>query len=565
VTRLRWLTSGESHGPTLAATIEGLPAGLALDEEAIAIDLARRQKGYGRGGRMKIETDRARIVTGVRHGRTIGGPVTMLIENKDHANWLTRMKVAPLAPGEDPGERVTLPRPGHADLAGGLKYERDDLRDVLERASARETAARVALGGVAKALLAAVGIRIGSAVLSIHEAHARPTLECVPEAEADATRLSAKADQSEVRAADDEAAARMIAAIQTAQKRRDTVGGTFEVRVTGVPPGIGSYVQWDRKLDGRLLQAIGSIQAIKAAEVGDGWAGAGRFGTEVHDPILRAGPALARPTNHAGGTEGGVTNGQPLVVRAAMKPIATVSNALPSVDIESGLADRAHIERSDTCAVPAAAVVGEAMVALCLAEALLETWGADTLSALEDQVRGAWRRARRFPAHLFLAGLSGSGKSTVGRLVSEAVALPFIDLDAEIEKATGRSVRAIFAEDGEASFRAHEVAMLRKVAAGDRAVIALGGGAIMLPAARDIIRRSGDTLWLKAPVDLLATRLTGDSSRPLLAGKDPAVVLADQETLRSGTLRLVADAVVDATARPDVVAQRVVGAWGALR
>jgi chorismate synthase len=564
VTRLRWLTSGESHGPSLAATIEGLPAGLPLDEEHIAVDLARRQKGYGRGGRMKIETDRARIIAGVRHGATLGGPLTMLIENRDHANWLTRMKVGALAAGEDPGARVTLPRPGHADLAGGLKYEADDLRDVLERASARETAARVALGAVAKALLQSVDISIGSAVLSIHDVDARPALECVPDAEFEAARLSLKADQSDVRAADDTAAPRMVAAIQQAQKRRDTVGGTFEVRATGVPPGIGSYAQWDRRLDGRLLMALGSIQAIKAAEVGDGWSGARRFGTEVHDPILRTGPAITRPSNHAGGTEGGVSNGQPIVVRAAMKPIATVSNALPSVDLSSGLADRAHIERSDTCAVPAAAVVGEAVVALCLADALLDTWGADTLAALRQQVRAAWRRARRLPSHLFLCGLSASGKTTVGRLVSEALALPFVDLDSEIEKASGRTVREIFAQDGEAAFRAREIAMLRTVAAGERAVVSLGGGTVLFPAARDVLRRSGDTFWLKAPVDLLASRLSGDASRPLLAGQDPAEALGKLETARGDVYAMVADATVDATARPELVAQRVVGAWGAL-
>jgi chorismate synthase len=548
----------------LVGIMDGLPAGLAVDEELLAIDLARRQKGYGRGGRMKIETDRARLVAGVRHGRTIGAPVSVLIENRDHANWLARMKVGELSPGEDPGPRVTLPRPGHADLAGGLKYERDDLRDVLERASARETAARVALGGLAKALLAAVDIRIGSAVTSIHAANARPTLELVPEAAFDAALLSARADRSEVRAVDDEAAERMIAAIQAAQKRRDTVGGTFEVRVTGLPPGIGSYVQWDRRIDARLLWALGSIQAIKGAEVGDGWSAAEHFGTEVHDPITRTGPAWTRTSNHAGGTEGGVTNGQPLVVRAAMKPIATVSNALPSVDLASGLPDRAHVERSDTCAVPAAAVVGEAMVALCVAEALLDTWGADTMDALRSQVRSAWRRSRRFPAHLYLCGLSAAGKSTVGRLVAEALALPFIDLDVELERAAGKSVRDIFAHEGEAAFRARELEMLRRVAGGDRAIIALGGGTIMSAAARDLLRRGGDVVWLKAPVELLASRLSGDTTRPLLAGKDPAVALAELESQRVETLKLVADAVVDAAASPELVAQRVLGAWGAL-
>jgi chorismate synthase len=548
----------------LVATIEGLPAGLALEEERIAEDLSRRQKGYGRGGRMKIETDRARIVTGVRHGATIGGPVSMLIENKDHQNWLTRMKVGALAEGEDAGVKVTLPRPGHADYAGGLKYQREDLRDVLERASARETAARVALGAVAKALLRAMDIRIGSAVVSIHEAQSGPVIDAVPEAAFDAEKLSEHADRSEVRAVNETATAQMIAAIQASQKRRDTVGGIFEVRVTGVPPGIGSYVQWDRKLDGRLMMAVGSIQAIKATEVGDGWLGAVRYGTEVHDPILRAGPAIARSSNHAGGTEGGVTNGEAIVVRAAMKPIATVSNALPSVDIDTGEADKAHIERSDTCAVPAAAIVGEAMVALCLAEALLDTWGADTMEALQQQVRAAWRRARLFPSHLYLCGLSGSGKSTVGQLVAKSLGLPFFDLDVEIERATGQSVREIFSKEGEAAFRALEIATLRKLSAGQPSVIALGGGTIMSAAARDLLRRSGDTVWLQVPVATLAARLTGDTTRPLLAGKDPVAALGELETKRATTLHLVADAIIDASGHPEQVAQRVVGALGAL-
>ena len=565
MTALRWLTAGESHGPMLVATLEGLPAGLAIDEEEIARDLARRQKGYGRGGRMKIETDRARIVAGVRHGATLGSPVAMLIENRDHQAWLTRMKVGALSEGEDPGKLVTLPRPGHADLAGGLKYERTDLRDILERASARETAARVALGAVAKALLRALDVTVGSAVLSIHDAHAKPVLESLPEAAFDAELLSQIADQSEVRAVDPEAAARMIAAIEASQRRRDTVGGTFEVRVVGLPPGIGSHVQWDRKLDGRLLQALGSIQAIKAAEVGDGWQGAGRYGTEVHDPVVRNGPAIGRSSNHAGGTEGGITNGQPLVIRAAMKPIATVSNALPSVDIASGEVDRAHVERSDTCAVPAAAVVGEAMAALCVADALLESWGADTLSALQSQVRAAWRRARRIPGHIYLCGLSGSGKSTVGQLVAQGLALPFIDIDAEIEKQSGRSVRDIFAKDGEAAFRKLELEMLRERSAGPRAVIALGGGTITMRAARDVLRRSGDTLWLKAPTDLLASRLQGDTTRPLLAGRDPGPALADLESQRKQAMELASDAIVDAAAAPELVAQRVIGALGALR
>lgn len=565
MTMFRWLTAGESHGPMLVGIVDGLPADLPLDEETIAVDLARRQKGYGRGGRMKIETDRARIVAGVRHGRTLGAPVAMLIENRDHQNWLTRMKVGELLPGEDPGARVTLPRPGHADLAGGIKYERDDLRDILERASARETATRVALGAAAKALLRAIDVTIGSSVTCIHEARGRSFVEVVPEAAFDAEKLSEVADRSEVRAADPEASGAMIDAIKASQKRRDTVGGIFEVVATGLPPGIGSHVQWDRKLDGRLLRAMGSIQAIKAAEVGDGWEAAVRFGTEVHDPIHREGPAFSRSSNHAGGTEGGITNGQPLVVRASMKPIATVSNALPSVDLDSGLVDKAHVERSDTCAVPAAAVVGEAMIALCLAEAVLETYGADTLAGLRAQVKAAWKRSRRLPGHIYLTGLSGSGKSTVGRLVAQATAMNFVDLDEEIAKEAGRSVSEIFDTEGEPAFRARELAVLRRVSADYPSVISLGGGAVTQRAVRDILRRSGDTVWLKAPTELLASRLSGDSSRPLLAGGDPAKSLEEMERARAEAYGLAADAVVNAAAAPERVADRVVGALGERR
>ncbi len=562
MTTLRWLTAGESHGPTLVATIEGAPAGIALDDDALSIDLARRQRGYGRGGRMKIERDRARIVAGVRHGRSLGGPIALTIENRDHQSWLTRMKVGALVEGEDPGARVTLPRPGHADLAGAMKYERDDLRDVLERASARETAARVALGAIAKALLRAVDVRVGSAVVSIHAARSRELSELCPEARFDAERLSERADRSEVRALDAES--EMIAAIREAMARRDTVGGVVEVVVSGLPPGVGSYVHADRRLDAKLIGALASVQAIKAVELGDGWLGASRYGTEVHDPITRTGPAITRASNHAGGTEGGVSNGEPLVIRAAMKPIATVSNALPSVDLATGDVDRAHVERSDTCAVPAAAVVCEAMAALCVASALVETWGGDTVAQLRASVRAAWGRSRRLAGHVFLTGLSGSGKSTAASRLARALGVTAIDLDAEIERAEGASVSAIFETRGEASFREAEVIALRRAVEGERAVIALGGGAVLSPEARDLVRRSGDVVWLRAPVSVLAKRLSGAGDRPLLAG-DVEASLAKMEAARSDVYDLVADAIVDADAMPAEVAQRALGALGALR
>jgi chorismate synthase len=548
----------------LVAIVEGIPAGLALDEAFIAGELKRRQQGFGRGGRMRIESDAARIVSGVRHGRTTGAPVALLVENRDHANWATRMKAGPLAEGEDAGPRVTLPRPGHADLAGGLKYRADDLRDVLERASARETAARVALGAIAKALLAAVDVHVGSQVRSIHDADGPAWGEATPEARFDARRLNERADSSPVRCADPAAGERMVAAIEAAQKRRDTVGGVFEVVATGVPPGLGSFAQWDRRLDARLVRAVCSIPAVKGAEVGDGWSGARRFGTDVHDPILRDGTALVRGSNHAGGTEGGITNGEPVVVRAAMKPIATVSNALPSVDLVTGDEAKAHIERSDTCAVPAAAVIGEAMVALTLADAMLETFGTDTLVDLRHQVSRAWKRSRRLEGHVYLCGLSGAGKSTVGPALAAALGRSFVDLDAAIVASSGRRIVELFRAEGEEAFRRRESAALRD-AAGERrpCVVALGGGTVLSPENRDLLRRSGDVLWLQAPVERLAKRLEGGADRPLLEG-DVEGRLRALEQSREEVHRRVADAPVDAEAPVEAVVQRCLGALGAL-
>jgi chorismate synthase len=512
---------------------------------------------------MRIESDEARIVAGVRHGRTTGAPIALLIENRDHANWRTRMQAAPLAAGEDPGPRVTLPRPGHADLAGAVKYRADDGRDVLERASARETAARVALGAVAKALLAAVDLHVGSQVVSIHEAVGPGWDEVEPALRFDARRLNERSDASPVRCADEEASGRMVQAIEAAQRRRDTVGGVFEVLATGVPPGLGSYAQWDRRLDARLVRAVTSIPAVKAAEVGDGWAGARRFGTEVHDPIHREGPAFVRASNHAGGTEGGISNGEPVVVRGAMKPIATVSNALPSVDLATGEEGRAHIERSDTCAVPAAAVVGEAMVALTLAEALVETFGGDTLVDLRHQVRRAWRRGRRLAGHVYLCGLSGSGKSTVGPRLAEALGRPFVDLDESIVSAAGVPIAALFEREGEESFRVRESEALRNAAGSVPSVIALGGGTLVAPENRDRLRRSGDLLHLRVPVEVLAHRLGDAMDRPLLAG-DVGARLATLATGREELFRVAADAEVHADAPPEAVVQRCLGALGAL-
>jgi chorismate synthase len=380
MSRLRWMTAGESHGPRLVAIVEGIPAGLPLLAADIDEDLARRQRGYGRGGRMKIETDRVEFGAGVRDGSTLGSPIAMTIVNRDHQNWLDRMSPGPLPA---PAEPLTRPRPGHADLAGGIKYDRKDLRDILERASARETAARTAVGAVAKKLLGAVGIDVFAHVVAIGGVTA-------DRAELSPAEVKARARASDLACVDPEAEVRMKDAIRETAHAGDTLGGVFEVIATGVPTGLGAHVQWDRKLDGRLAQALMSIQAIKGVEVGDGWRAASSRGSQVHDAIFydAAARRFTRPTNRAGGLEGGITNGEPVVCRAAMKPIATLKRALPSVDVRTKEPFDAAHERSDICAVAAASIVGEAMVAITLCDALLEKFGGDSLGELVRNVEG---------------------------------------------------------------------------------------------------------------------------------------------------------------------------------
>jgi chorismate synthase len=382
---VRFLTAGESHGRALLVILEGIPAGLPLDFESIDRELKRRQGGYGRGRRMAIESDRAEILSGVRAGETIGGPIAMLIQNRDWPNWEQTMHVSrDLAPEAGGSRRapVTRPRPGHADLAGVAKYGRTDVRDVLERASARETAARVAAGAVAKQLVGRAGIRIASHVFAIGAVRLP---EAAPVSFDDAAALP---DDSRLRCTDARVERAMIEDIDRARDAGDTRGGAFEVIATGMPIGLGSYAQWDRKLDGRLAQALMSIPAIKAVGVGLGPDAAARPGSRVHDEILPDphGPrvtGLARPTNNAGGLEGGVTNGEDLRVSAWMKPISTLMKPLRSVDLATMTEAAAAIERSDVCAVPAAAIVGEAMVALVLADALTEKYGGDSIGDLE--------------------------------------------------------------------------------------------------------------------------------------------------------------------------------------
>ena len=383
---LRFLTAGESHGQALVTILEGMPAGLAVDFDAITLQLRRRQTGYGRGRRMAIETDRAQVLSGVRHGLTTGGPIALLIPNKDWENWQRTMAVEAEAPAGATGvdrPLVTRPRPGHADLAGVVKYGHEDIRNVLERASARETAARVAVGALARQLLGQVGAEIVSHVASIGSASLPDPLAVSFE---DARGIG---DDSALHCVDAGVERAMIAAIDAARDAGDTMGGSFEIIVRGLPPGLGSHVHWDRKLDGRLAQAMMSIQAIKAVGIGRGPHVASLPGSRIHDEILpRAGatPAsglnVSRPTNNAGGLEGGITNGEDLRITGYMKPIATLMKPLRSVDLATMTESPATVERSDVCAVPAAAVVGEAMVAIVLADALVEKFGGDSIEEL---------------------------------------------------------------------------------------------------------------------------------------------------------------------------------------
>ena len=386
---LRFLTAGESHGRALVTILEGLPAGLPLTAEIVNHELSRRMQGYGRGARMKIEQDRIEWLSGVRAGETLGSPLAMLIPNRDWANWEDVM--AHEAAG-DSGElrrrRVARPRPGHADLSGVLKYDRLDARDILERASARETAARVAAGAVARRLLEEFGIEIGSHVVSLGGIIAAAP-DPLP------SPINPAADQSVVRCLDASATARMVQRIDEAKAAGDTLGGEVEVIASGVPVGLGSHVSWDRKLDGRLAGMLMAIPAIKAVEIGLGIEASRRPGSEVHDPIIRDEAALAgdarggyrRTSNRAGGMEGGITTGEPVVVRLAMKPIATLMQPLRTVDLRTGEPANAQSERSDVTAVPAAGVIGEAVVALVLADAMLEKFGGDSLSEMRQNHR----------------------------------------------------------------------------------------------------------------------------------------------------------------------------------
>ncbi len=376
----RFTTAGESHGRGLVAVLEGIPAGLPLAAERVNAELKRRMGGYGRGARMKIEADQIEWLAGVRAGETLGSPIAMLVWNRDWEHWRDVMAPEADAPGGDGEQRrqMTRPRPEHADLAGSLKYDRQDARDILERASARETVARVACGAVCKVLLEQFGVEIGSHVAELGGVTAKHHAP-LP------TPLNQAADASPVRCLDPEAEREMIARIDAAKAAGDTLGGVVEVVALGVPVGLGSHVSWDAKLDGRLAQALMSIPAVKGVELGLGFEAARRKGSEVHDEIL---PGLARATNRAGGTEGGMTTGEPLMARVAMKPISTLMSPLRTVDLKTGSPAQAQSERSDVTAVPAMGVIAEAMVALVLAQALLEKFGGDALNETKRNFTG---------------------------------------------------------------------------------------------------------------------------------------------------------------------------------
>ena len=390
MSKFTFKTAGESHGPQLTIIVTGMPAGVRLDRQRINGDLARRQHGYGRGGRMKIEHDEAQIVGGIRGGETIGSPVAIVIPNLDHENWQGAMDPWSLDSAEAEKRRVHAPRPGHVDLIGGMKYDRRDLRDVLERASARETASRVAAGAVAKELLRAFGIEIRSGVVSVGSAGD-------PEYSPTWDELSAVDEESPLRAVKREHEAAMTKAVDAAREAGETLGGAIVIGAHGVPVGLGSYVQWTEKLDGRIGQAILSIHAVKAVAIGDGVSGARRVGSEVHDPIyFEEERRYYRTTNRAGGMEGGVTNGEDVVVRAFMKPISTLRRGLPSVDIETRQPHRSQWERSDVTAVPACGVVCEAMLAVILADAMREKFGGDSLAEMKRNYEAYLEQLRRF-------------------------------------------------------------------------------------------------------------------------------------------------------------------------
>lgn len=387
---IRYLTAGESHGRALVGIVEGVPAGLSISAEYINHQLWRRQQGYGRGGRMRIEADAVEILSGIRFGRTLGSPIALVIRNRDSKNWLEKMAVE----GEGRNvEKITIPRPGHADYVGTVKYAYDDIRNAIERASARETAMRVACCTIVRKFLEEFGIFIGSHVIGIgsvlvnDRSRIDRLIKKYTKASCGAYKVTEEADKSQVRILDKRVESKAIDAIRRTKKLGDTLGGIFEVLVTGVPIGLGSYVQYDRKLDGALAQAIMSIHAVKGVEIAEGFANASKYGSAVHDEFTVKGGVIRRSTNRAGGLEGGVTNGEPIILHGAMKPISTLAHPLWSVDLKTKKRVRARYERSDVCAVPACSVIAESIIAPVLANAFLEKFGGDSVKEIKTRYR----------------------------------------------------------------------------------------------------------------------------------------------------------------------------------
>ena len=380
LSKLKFLTAGESHGKGLLGILDGIPAGLEISEDYIDIQLSRRQMGHGRGGRMKIEKDHGEIYSGVRHGKTLGSPLGILVKNKDWKNWTNKMSITPI---KEETKRVTLPRPGHADLAGIQKYDADDIRNILERSSARETTMRVALGSVCRRLIEKFGIEVGSRVIQIHNAIDK---DPIPD-HMTPNQLSNAADKSPVRCLNNNIESLMMETIDNAKKNGDSVGGIFEVIATGVPYGLGSPMQWDSKLQARISAMMMSVNAFSGIEIGSGFNKAEKLGSEVHDEIGWDGKKYIRYSNNAGGIEGGMSNAQPIVIRMAMKPIATLIKPLRSIDIESKAKKVAHKERTDSCAVPAASIIAESMLCFVLADGLLEKFGGDSIEQLKAHIK----------------------------------------------------------------------------------------------------------------------------------------------------------------------------------
>ena len=536
---LRFLTAGESHGRALVVIVEGLPAGLKVSADQISDELARRRLGFGRGPRMRLERDELTILSGVRHGRTLGSPLAVQVANSEWAKWEAQMSPEPV---EAP-KRLTRPRPGHADLAGMQKYGLDDARDVLERASARETAARVVAGVLAKALLSEIGVRVLSHVVAIGSTTSEARRPRPEDLEA--------IDSSPVRCLDAEAEAVMVAEIEERGRAGDSLGGVVEVVAFDLPVGLGSHVHWDRRLDGRLAGALMSIQAVKSVEIGDAASVVGLPGSEAHDSIVWDGRGYRRASDHAGGIEGGMSIGGDIHLRIGMKPLATLRRpALSTVDVDTKETAKAIVERTDVTAVPAMGVVAESMVALILADEALRKFGGDSVAEFRRN-HGSFvtslSETERPGDHVLLVGMMGAGKTTVGTALAKKLDRPYIDNDAQVEHVTGRTIPEIWEEHGEAEFRRQEAAAVQAATLSENpAVIAVAGGAVLDERNRQAIRSAGRIVWLRARVPTLAERVGDGEGRPLLSGPArPQEALERLAEERRPLYQELADVVVD--------------------